>query len=125
MIFFSFGQGWWLLRNEVELSLLAAVANFCIFIIGYSCSFSRTFFSTICYMPIPCILTLFTILYTMRHTATWCSEELTSKNICSRRTPKLLYGENLPKSLGESYLHPATGKCTCIMCNSCNPMSLC
>jgi len=28
-------QGWWLLRNEVELSLLAAVANFCIFIIGY------------------------------------------------------------------------------------------
>ncbi|PAN10961.1 hypothetical protein PAHAL_2G129100 [Panicum hallii] len=28
-------QGWWLLRNEVELSLLAGVANFCIFIIGY------------------------------------------------------------------------------------------
>ncbi|OEL31954.1 Delta(14)-sterol reductase [Dichanthelium oligosanthes] len=28
-------QGWWLLRNEVELSLLAGLANFCIFVIGY------------------------------------------------------------------------------------------
>ncbi|TVU10588.1 hypothetical protein EJB05_44130, partial [Eragrostis curvula] len=28
-------QGWWLLRNKVELPLLAAVANCCIFVIGY------------------------------------------------------------------------------------------
>nr|AVY91776.1 delta14-sterol reductase [Saccharum hybrid cultivar SP80-3280] len=28
-------QGWWLLRNKVELSLLAGLANLCIFLIGY------------------------------------------------------------------------------------------
>ncbi len=103
-------QGWWLLRNKVELSLLAAVVNCFIFVIGYSSYVTRTCFRLYNIWPVYCILISLTMVYSIGPTAILCSEEPTNKNISSRRTLKLLFGVNLPNLSGGSYLYLATGK---------------
>jgi hypothetical protein len=103
-------QGWWLLRNKVELSLLAAVVNCFIFVIGYSSYVTRTCFRLYNIWPVYCILISLTMVYSIGPTAILCSEEPTNKNISSRRTLKLLFGVNLPNLSGGSYLYLATGE---------------
>ncbi|XP_072092003.1 delta(14)-sterol reductase isoform X7 [Arachis hypogaea] len=67
-------QGWWLLANEVELTMTTIIANCLVFLIGSNFA------------------------------DTWYFEEQTSKNMYSKRIQRPLFGVSLQKSLVESYL---------------------
>lgn len=60
-----FCQGWWLLRNEVELSRLVGLTNICIFVIGYCLSPE---YVIVLYLPRTCFLHSDLIYHTSYHT---------------------------------------------------------